>query len=202
MRRTTVAARTTLAALAASAAVASAPTSAVAASTAVIRDCQDGKIDGRYSQKEFSEALRNIPTDVDEYTDCRDVIRRAQLGAAGGSSSKADGASAAGGSSGGAAPPPPSSATANAGKTAAQILQGASPAERAAVTQATGRAGGPVEVGGKLVSPNAAGLSPAGAANVVPTPLIVALVLLGLGLALGATQTIRSHVLTRRTPAT
>jgi len=189
----TVMRRTTLAALT------STPPPALAASTAVIRDCQDGKIDGTYSQKEFSRALRNIPTDVDEYTDCRDVIRRAQLGAAGGSSSEADGAGAGGGPGGAA--PPPGSAAANAGKTAAQILEGASPAERAAVTRATGQAGA-VQVGGRSVSPDATGLSPAGAANVVPAPLIVVLVLLGLGLALAATQTIRSRVLTRRTAAT
>lgn len=188
--------RTTLAALAALAALASTPASALGASTAVIRDCQDGKIDGKYSQKEFSQALRNIPTDVDEYTDCRDVIRRAQLGAAGGGSSKGEGTGGAGG-----AAPPPSSAAANAGKTAAQILEAASPAERAAVNQATGQAG-TVQVGGRSVSPDATGLSPAGAANVVPVPLIVALVLLGLGLALAATQIIRSRVLARRRPPT
>ncbi len=190
--------RPALAALVVLAALISAPASALAASTAVIRDCQDGKIDGKYTQGEFSRALGNIPTDVDEYTDCRDVIRRAQLGAAGGGSSTQNG------SGGGASPA--SSAAANAGKTAAQILAGASPAERAAVTRATGQAGteqaGAVQVGGRSVSPGASGLSPAGAANVVPVPLIVALVLLGLGLALAAIQTIRSRVLARRPPAT
>lgn len=192
MRRSTLAVLTTLAALAT-------PSAALADSSDVIRDCQDGKIDGTYSQKEFSSALRNIPTDVDEYTDCRDVIRRAQLGAARGRTNDAAG----GGGATGAGTPPPSSAAANAGKSAAQILEGASPAERAAVTKAIGAAGAaPVAVGGRVVSPDTAGLSPDGAANVVPTPLIVALVLLGLCLAFGGTQTIRSLVLARRTPAT
>ncbi|MCW3012255.1 MAG: hypothetical protein JWO90_2659, partial [Solirubrobacterales bacterium] len=84
MRRSTLAVLTTLAALAT-------PSAALADSSDVIRDCQDGKIDGTYSQKEFSSALRNIPTDVDEYTDCRDVIRRAQLGAARGRTNDAAG---------------------------------------------------------------------------------------------------------------
>lgn len=181
---------------AALAALSAAPATALADSARVIRDCQDGRIDGKYSQREFSQALRNIPTDVDEYTDCRDVIRRAQLGAAGGSGG-ASGAGAAGG-----AGAPPSSAAANAGKTAAQILEAATPAERAAVDQATGRAGAAaVQVGGQTVSPDSSGLSPAGAANVLPIPLIVALGLLGLGLAATGIQTIRSRVLARRTPA-
>ena len=187
--------RSVLAALATLAALAGAPAGAFADGTAVIRDCQDGRINGKYSQKEFADALRNIPTDVDEYTDCRDVIRRAQIGAAGG------GGSASGGSAGGGGAGVPSSAAANAGKTAAQILQEASPAERAAVEQATGKAGAaPVQIGGRTVSPDSAGLSPAGAANVLPVPLIIALALLGLGLAAGATQTIRTRVLARRNP--
>jgi hypothetical protein len=191
MRRLLITALATLAALSA------APTAALADSAAVIRDCQDGRVDGKYSQREFAQALRNIPTDVDEYTDCRDVIRRAQLGAAGGSGASGGGAAGAGGGA------PPSSAAANAGKTAAQILQAASPAERAAVAQATGRAGAaPVVVGGRTVSPDTSGLSPAGAANVLPVPLIVALVLLGGGLAAAAVRSILPRVLARRRPST
>ncbi len=60
------------------------PAPATASPEALIRDCQDGTISGRYFAKDFTRALRDIPTDVDEYTDCREVIRRAQLGAAGG----------------------------------------------------------------------------------------------------------------------
>ena len=188
--------RSALATLAALAALSPAP--ALADSSAIIRDCQDGRIDGKFSQKEFARALRNIPTDVDEYTDCRDVIRRAQLGAAGGKGA-AGGGGGAGGASGGGQPP---SGAGNAGQTAAQILETASPAERAAVAKVIGTDGAaPVSVGGQTVSPVTAGLSPAGAANVLPTPLIVALGLLGLGLLAAAAQTIRSHVLARRAPA-
>jgi len=194
MRRLLITALVTLAALSA------APAVALADSAAIFRDCQDGKIDGKYTQREFSTALRNIPTDADEYSDCRDVIRRAQLGAAGGSGASGGGAAGGGGGGGGA---PPSSAAANAGKTAAQIIQAASPAERAAVAQATGRAGAaPVVVGGRTVSPDTSGLSPAGAANVLPVPLIVALVLLGGGLAAAAVRSILPRVLARRRPST
>jgi hypothetical protein len=47
----------------------------------VIRDCsEDGVLDKSYSQKELSKALDKLPSDLDEYTDCRTVIRDAQLG--------------------------------------------------------------------------------------------------------------------------
>ena len=56
-----------------------APSSAYAGSRErILRDCQDGQMDGHYSQKEYADALSHMPTDVDEYTDCRDVIRGAQ----------------------------------------------------------------------------------------------------------------------------
>jgi hypothetical protein len=50
----------------------------------VIRDCsEDGVLDGKYSHSEIEKALEQLPSDLDEYTDCRSVIRGAQLGSAG-----------------------------------------------------------------------------------------------------------------------
>ena len=61
------------------------PSAASADGRRVIRDCtDDGRVQGRYSQSEYRDALAHMPSDVDEYTDCRDVIRRAQLASAGG----------------------------------------------------------------------------------------------------------------------
>lgn len=60
-----------------------APLPAHASSGDVIRDCsEDGMLQKKYSQKELSGALDNLPSDLDEYTDCRTVIRRAQLAGA------------------------------------------------------------------------------------------------------------------------
>lgn len=57
---------------------------APASSGAVIRDCsEDGILNGSYSQSELDGALEQLPSDLDEYTDCRSVIRRAQLRSAG-----------------------------------------------------------------------------------------------------------------------
>ncbi|MCW3012239.1 MAG: hypothetical protein JWO90_2643, partial [Solirubrobacterales bacterium] len=61
------------------------PASAAAdgGAAALTKDCQDGTITGTYTASDYAEAQRRLPTDVDEYTDCRDVIRSAQLRAAG-----------------------------------------------------------------------------------------------------------------------
>lgn len=173
-----------------------------AARDAIHTECQEGRIDGNYSQKQYRNALRNIQADLDQYTDCRDVIRRAQLDAAGkGSSGSKGGGSAADGSTGGGDGAPPVAPT-SAGETAAQILAQASPAEQAAVTKAVRSSGDvPIVVGDEVISPNSLN-SPAGAANALPAPLVVVLVLLGLGLAAGSAQTLRSLVDARRTPAT
>ncbi len=56
---------------------------ALASPAGVIRDCsEDGVLNGKYSQSELAGALEQLPSDLDEYTDCRSVIRRAQLGSA------------------------------------------------------------------------------------------------------------------------
>src|SRR4051794_41388777 len=60
---------------------------ALASGGKVVRDCtDDGVLQGHYSQKDLRDALSSIPSDVDEYTNCRDIIRRAAFGGAGGGS--------------------------------------------------------------------------------------------------------------------
>src|SRR3954469_23509912 len=77
------------------------PTAAALASGGkVIRDCtDDGRLQGHYSQKDLRDALSSLPSDIDEYTDCRDVIRRAAFGGAGGSGGGKGGSNGGGGSS-------------------------------------------------------------------------------------------------------
>jgi phage shock protein PspC (stress-responsive transcriptional regulator) len=60
------------------------PAAAHASGSDVIRDCaDDGKLDKQYSQKELGDAERNLPSDIDEYTDCRQAIRSAMHGGSG-----------------------------------------------------------------------------------------------------------------------
>lgn len=51
----------------------------------VIRDCaQDGTLNGTYSHHTLDQALHHIPSDIDEYTSCRDAITQALASRGGG----------------------------------------------------------------------------------------------------------------------
>ena len=174
---------------------------APAQAASLLDDCQDGRIDGTYSQADYRRALRNIPSDFDQYTDCRRVIRRAQLAAAGGGSDPGGGegggttgAGGTGGGSGGAA----GGGTSTEAPTSAlrtDPLESATPEERRAFEQAT-TGGAPVRVGQAAIRPGATGAD--AAAGDIPGPLLVLLALLAVaGLAYGAAVT-RARVLARR----
>jgi hypothetical protein len=160
-------------------------------------DCQDGRIDRRYSQATYQRALREIPADVDEYTDCRAVIRRAQLAAAGG---RSDGAGAGGAGAGGAGTGGTGGPGGGSGGTgpAARIdpLAGATAAERQAVQRAAETGAGPLRVGGEVVRPGERGIRDA--AHDVPTPLLVLLALLAAGALASGGVLARSRVVARR----
>lgn len=56
-------------------------TPALASGADVILDCNDnGRLTRKYTQKEYRQALAQMPADVRQYTDCENIIRRAQLG--------------------------------------------------------------------------------------------------------------------------
>src|SRR2546428_2092205 len=77
--------RRALYALLAVAAALALPALASASSRALLRDCaQDGKLDHHYSQRELRQAQQDLPSDINEYTDCADAIRNAQIGGSGG----------------------------------------------------------------------------------------------------------------------
>ena len=139
------------------------PTSAVASANQVLRDCiTDGKLDRKYSNEELRKARDNLPADSDEYSDCSDVIASAIKGGS-------DRGLGAGSPGVGAADP--------AGEAAARTQdQG----DLAAI--ANGEGDPPtVDVGGQSLQPDSSGFfNLAGAANEVPLPLLIALILLGL----------------------
>ena len=78
------------------------PVIAVADGDDVIRDCaEDGDLDKEYSDEELEDASENMPSDIDAYTQCREVIRAAQAGGRGSADGTDDtGGSGAGGSGG------------------------------------------------------------------------------------------------------
>ena len=57
-----------------------APAAALASPEQILDDCQDGRIDKKYSSEDYRQALKDVPPDLDEYTNCRELIRAAEQG--------------------------------------------------------------------------------------------------------------------------
>jgi hypothetical protein len=137
------------------------PAPAFASSEQAIRDCAfDEDLDRKYSNKELREAADNLPSDLREYSDCREVL----LAAASGSAGRTGGAGSPG--IGGSDP---------AGETAAQA------ADQADLAAAADGSDNPrLDVGGTSLAPDSSGFFGLGnAGNQVPLPLMIALLLLG-----------------------
>jgi len=139
----------------------------------IIQRCTHGQSLSGFSQQDYRRALQELPTEVEEYSDCANLIRRAQLAAAGGRGA---------GSSG-------------EGASAIPL----SPSERAALGRVPRAGGAPLQVGGQLVRPGVVHANVASALSSLPTPLLATLAfLLACALALAA-NSIRDRVRARRT---
>ena len=152
------------------------PASALADPDAVIRDCgQDGKLDGHYSQKDLREARSNLPTDLDEYSDCREIISAAITSGAG-----KDGGSKAGGKTDSA--PSPAEQNARAG-------------DQRDLAELSVQKPESIDVGGRRVTPGSNGLfDVADSSNGIPTPLLLVLITLGLLSIAGGLFALRSRI--------
>ena len=142
------------------------PASAQASASAVIRDCADnGKLDRTHSRADLQRAKKRLPADLDEYSDCREVIANAI--------NNGPNASAAGGGGGGA----PTAGGGGAGGGSAPISPAEGAADAQALESATAKAKNPsVQIGDKVVKPGKNGLfGVAGVPNGMPLPLTVAL---------------------------
>lgn len=183
---------------------------AMASPTDVILDCENnGRLDHAYTQKELRGALAHLPSDIDEYTNCRDIIRGAQLAAAGGGSGGSGGSSGSSGTTGGGSGSGGSGS--GAGTTSApgdfggfsgvpaNGEQGASAAERQALADARSAGGQAVPIGGAAIVPGAVDRrTTAVSGSVLPTPLWIVLAIGAAGLiALGALD-LRRRVLAHR----
>jgi hypothetical protein len=161
------------------------PAASAASTTQILRDCaDDGVLQGTYTAAELRKARKNIPTDADEYTDCRDVLARAAgrkaAGASGGGAGGSGGAANALGRDPGGPPEVPQT-----------------PEDQKALDDAYARGHDPMEVDGRRLVPGAAGLAAAAPRSDLPGTLIAALALLG-GLALaGLLSPVRRDLLAR-----
>ena len=160
------------------------PAASAASTTRILRDCaDDGVLQGDYTPAELRKARQNIPTDTDEYTDCRDVLARAAAaGVAGSGAGSAGGTGSGPGGSFGDAP----------------LESPNTPEGKEAIGRAAGKgAPDPIRIGEWSVVPGAAGLSANAVRNELPTPLIVVLALLGAAALATLTPFARRHVIAR-----
>ena len=146
-----------------------APAGADVGATIILR-CTHGQSLAGFTQQDYSKALQELPTEVEEYSDCANLIRRAQLASAGGG--------------------------AGSGSGAGQAVIPLTPYERSTLARAL-KSPTPVQVGGQIVSPGVVNANVASVLSSLPGPLLALLAFLlacALVLAGGAIRNrVRSH---------
>jgi hypothetical protein len=150
--------------------------------TKILRECQDGRLTGDYTSKQIRDALNNIPDDIDQYSDCRDVLRGALLNRAGNSGSAGDGGGGTGGLGGG------TGGLGGGGGSGGAPLTPSTDADRQALQSAARGGGQPLEVAGKRVTPGEGALR-----NDLPTTLLIVLILLALAAVAALAPFARRH---------
>jgi hypothetical protein len=152
----------------------------------IIADCSDdGVLQGHYTPSQLRDARKHLPSDVAEYTDCPDVLRRAELGTGSSGGSGGGGGSSVPINIGGASVPPTGGAAPAVPPAPAGVGGPVSPQDHAALAAAQQAPDGPVRVGGQNLLAGAAPLREGYRANGLPASLVVALILLALaGIAL------------------
>jgi hypothetical protein len=128
------------------------PTAGADVGQTIINKCIHGQSLSGYTQQDYSRALQELPTEVEEYSDCSNLIRRAQLAATSGR-----GGSGAGGLA-----------------TAIPLT----PAERTALTKVPKTGAAPVLVGGQIIRPGVIHANISSALSSLPTPLLAILALM------------------------
>lgn len=151
---------------------------AMASPEAVIRDCsKDEKLDGTYSKADLRYARDHLPSDLEEYSSCREVIGAA-IGGSGDGGKDTAAAEASDGT------PSQKENAARAGDRA----------ELESMASANDNPGS-IDVGGDQVTPGSDGLfDAASASNGMPLPLVLALVGLALLTLAGTFVALRSRI--------
>jgi hypothetical protein len=146
---------------------------------AIINRCTHGQSLGGFSQQDYQRALAELPTEVEEYSECGNLIRRAQLAAAGGAGGLGAGAGAGPGS--GAPVPLP-----------------LTPAERSALRHIAQTGSAPQLIGNEVVSPGVVHASVASAVSTLPNSLLALLAFLLASALVLAGRALRNRVHARR----
>lgn len=160
----------------------------------VIRDCaDDGSLSKEYSNKDLQGARDNLPAELDEYSDCRSLIAAALKGG----SDQGGGRNSPGSGVGGAGAADPGEAGSRADDARDLEALTGSGVEGGAGSTGSGSSGqGPrVNVGGEDVEPGSGGLFDlSSASNDMPTPLLLALIAVGVLALAGGIFALRKRV--------
>jgi hypothetical protein len=163
-----------------------APTASAGVREKILRECQEGRITGDYTPGQLRDARKNIPTDIDEYSDCRDVLARAAL----------SGRSTGNGGNGGGGTAAPGGVLPGGGDGNRVVANGK--AEEKDLVDALGSAPQGADVGGEHLVPGASGLAADAARHGLPASLLTALILIGLCALAAAVPAVRRRVIARR----
>ena len=149
------------------------PSAALASGAQVLKDCAQGNggLSRKYSEKDYEQALKQMPSDLREYSDCESIIRRAMLGVQ--------------------TPHTP-------GATSRNPLGGTSPQEVAQakkdIASALKSGAAPQRIGTSLVTPGALSYHKVSAAVTnLPKPLLVVVVLALIGTGMTVGRLVRSR---------
>jgi hypothetical protein len=117
----------------------------------IINKCIHGQPLGGFSQGAYNQALKELNSEEEEYSDCSSLIRQAELAAAGGGSS-----------AGGPIPVPIAS----------------TPAEQRAIARAARAGAKPLRIGSQVIHPGVVHVNIASALSSLPTPLLATIAFL------------------------
>jgi hypothetical protein len=173
------------------------PTASAGVREKILRECQDGRITGDYTPGQLRDARKNIPTDIDEYSDCRDVLARAAL-AGRSSNGGSPGSGGGGGGGGGGGTAAPGGVLPGGGNGDLTYANGKG--EEKDLVDALESAPQGADVAGDHLVPGASGLAADAARHGLPTSLLTALVLIGLCALAAAGPAVRRRVIARRQP--
>jgi hypothetical protein len=128
----------------------------------IILRCTHGESLRGFSQKDYSKALKELETSLEEYSGCASLIHQAERAAAG-----SRGGFGGGGSGGGS--------TGTGASTAAAT---ATPAERRDLSHAPSAGAAPLKLGGQVIRPGVVHVDIASAFSSLPTPLLAVILFL------------------------
>lgn len=149
----------------------------------IIQRCTHGQSLTGFRQPAYRKALRDLSTEVSEYSDCEELIRKAQLAGTVGRPGAGPGAGGGANSAGPATPVTPISVT---------------PTEQRVISRAQHVGSHPLTVGDKTITPGVMHANISSAVSSLPSALLALLLFLLVGTLALLTRTITDYVRTRR----